>query len=134
MASQIRINTRLSANHNTCAYWNAHNLFVPERGEIIIYDDYYMFDSDGNPTRSTEDAVSYQPRMKVGNGTVLGDIAFLDSYLQAKVEDHLNNSYAHVSDNDREFWDAKLNEQRVDNETLYYTTSRRDYYTYIKIN
>lgn len=65
---------RISQLHNTEAAWQKYKNWVPEAGEIIIYD---------------ADADYEYARLKVGNGTTaLNKLPFLiDAAIMAQVED-----------------------------------------------
>lgn len=53
MSEQIRLTTRLIHKHDTEANWNNASTFIPEQGEIIIYD---------------IDNIYYYERVKIGDG------------------------------------------------------------------
>lgn len=87
---------------NTTEYWNLHIDYVPDRGEIVIYSN-----------KTTINGVNY-PGIKIGDGNAyLIDLPFVgdDAFLQlfTMIADHINNSSIHVTPEQKERWDNKLN-------------------------
>ena len=89
------IDTGLSIKHGTKAYWEEHKTYVPEEGEIIIYDD-----------RFVENGIMY-PGIKVGTSNAyVGDLAFVGEY---ELDNHIKNTEIHITQEERERWNNKLN-------------------------
>lgn len=94
----------LSISYNTTAYWNRQVGFIPKAGEIIIYSDYKTVMVDGNQVNI--------PGIKVGSGNgYVQDLAFVGG---GSVDDdlllaHLADTIVHVTQEDREYWNNKLN-------------------------
>lgn len=93
-------------SRDTTANWNRYPKFIPVAGEAIVYSDYISYEENGKTV--------YVPGIKVGDGhAYLVDLPFLTGYDQAQairaLEAHENNTLIHVSQQDREKWDNKLN-------------------------
>lgn len=90
---------------HTTAYWSAHASYLPNAGEIIIYSDYTEIEPN-----------IFQPSIKIGDGTTyVADLPFIDEMMQY----HMNNAAIHVTPEEKEFWNNKLNcNDIVQNETL----------------
>jgi len=104
----------LNIEHGTTEYWNSRIGYVPEAGKIIIYDDY--------KTETIEGKTVMYPGIKVGNGNAyVQDLMFADSYYNDLFERHINDASIHVTPQDKQRWNRKLNVddiQGVENETL----------------
>ena len=105
---------RLLVRRDTTAAWNARLDFVPLDGELIIYKDHRQFlDQNGNTI--------YVPGIKVGDGNAyLIDIPFIEtdtdvSALTQELRTHEADTTAHVTAEERQFWDNKLNCEFEDN-------------------
>lgn len=99
---------------NTKEYWNSKPSYIPERGEIIIYEN-----------KSVIDGQSY-PGIKIGDGNAyIVDLPFLgDDFVPEFLDiltDHVNNMVVHVTAEEREFWNNKLNYE-INDETLVFNT------------
>lgn len=91
--------TRIITKHDTELNWNLKPNFVPLNGEVIIYDDHER-DSDNKPV----------PGFKVGNGvTPIADLAFVDAIRKAELLAHISNTDIHVTSQEKQFWNNKLN-------------------------
>ena len=101
------VNARISHKEDTTANWNAARDFIPLRGEIIIYSDYgHMDDGYGNQINV--------PGIKIGDGSAyLIDLPFVGNEVRYEIltelRSHTGNTAIHVSAEDRQFWDNKLN-------------------------
>ena len=90
-------------SENTLEGWDEDRLYVPKAGEICIYTD--------------------TAQIKIGDGEVpITDLPFIgksdyDKLLQ-ELHEHVNDTSTHVSKQDRDFWDNKLNYQIVDDELI----------------
>ena len=115
MAQTVSKN-RLLVRRDTTANWNARRDFVPLDGELIIYTDHRsIIDSNGNTV--------YVPGIKMGDGNAyLIDIPFIEtdtdvSALTQELRTHEADTTAHITAEERQFWDNKLNCE-IENETL----------------
>ena len=90
-------------SENTTAGWNSMPQYIPKRGEICIYTDYETIqDEQGN------DIVC--PGVKIGDGNAyLIDMPFAGAETRYKLLEHKENATIHVSQQDRSFWNNKIN-------------------------
>ena len=109
------ISSRIRVARDTTSNWNANLYFVPLLGEIIIYTDHGQIDDGNGNTISV-------PGIKIGDGSAyLIDLPFVgndesDQILQ-ELRGHTENTQIHVSQNEKSFWNNKLN-CTVENKTL----------------
>ena len=87
---------------DTTENWNIKKKYVPHRGEIIVYSD-----------RSVIDGV-YYPGIKIGDGMAyVVDLPFANSDIENAITEllnrHIGNANIHVTPEDKEFWNNKLN-------------------------
>lgn len=85
--------------------WDADRDYISEPNVIYIYSDYKAIQKDNQ-----EQIII--PGIKIGDGkTYLIDLPILNdtSGFQDLLMDHINNNIIHVSMEDRNFWDNKLN-------------------------
>ena len=121
------LNVRINQKSDYIANWaKVQNSFVPMRGEGIVYLDRSIITYSDNTKK-------YCPGYKIGDGEhTLAELAFVDevtynevmksvAQVQAKLDGQIDNTDAHVSTEDREFWDSKA---ELDGETLILTPSR----------
>lgn len=106
---------------DTTARWNSCPLMIPKKGQIIVYTDYsHKTDDEGNEVLI--------PGLKIGDGNAyLVDLPFVGEdkkqdliHLIEEFEAHKTNNEIHVSEEDRRFWNNKLNYQ-INGETLVLT-------------
>lgn len=95
---------------NAKEYWDVHPTYIPERGEIVVYQNKTIIDN-----------VSY-PGIKIGDGNAyLIDLPFvgddLCDQIMNVISDHINNTDIHVTTEEKNFWNNKLNCE-VSSETL----------------
>ena len=91
-------------SENTESGWAQTPLYVPQRGEICLYSD--------------------TGRIKIGDGVVpLIDLPYLGStdneLIMDALRSHTSNAVIHVSQEDRDRWDAKLNYTTVGEELIF---------------
>lgn len=104
----------LPIEYGTTAQLNSDIIYVPERGQIIIYSDH------GTITKNNQ---TYNvPGIKIGDGSAyLVDLPFVgDDQIQTvllALQTHINDTTVHVSLSDREKWNNKLNYD-ISGETL----------------
>ena len=103
-------------SENTTSGWNSNPQYLPKKGEICIYTDYYILqDNMGND-------VAY-PAVKIGDGNAyLIDAPFLGEaeryIILQRLDGHINNSTIHVTPEEKVFWNNKLNYNVVDEELI----------------
>ena len=86
-------------SENTVAGWAATPTYIPKDGELVLYTD-YSHDEKGNPI----------PAIKVGDGgAFVADLPFVNDDIRLDLLSHINDRVAHVTDEEREFWNNKLN-------------------------
>lgn len=91
--------TRIMSKRDTTANWNSNRTFVPLKGEIIIYTD-----------RETDSEGNLIPGIKIGDGVVPAvDLPFVDVVLREKILEHIANQEVHITQQEREFWNNKIN-------------------------
>lgn len=105
-------------SENTTAGWNSNPQYLPKQGEICIYTDYTIVQDDMGQT------IAY-PDIKVGDGnSYLIDLPFVSAgtryVLLHALSEHENNHIIHITQEEREFWNAKLNYEES-GETLVFT-------------
>lgn len=97
---------------DTTERWGLKPTYIPAKGEIVIYSDYNIIDG-----------TSY-PGIKIGDGKAyIVDLPFFVGDIKRIVDivdEHINNALIHVSEEDRAFWNAKLNCE-MDGENLIFT-------------
>lgn len=92
---------------DTTANWNSKIGYVPEKNDVIIYSDHgQMDDGFGN----TIDV----PAIKIGDGNAyLVDLPFVGDDVRYQIltelRSHTGNSFIHVTQEEKEFWNNKLN-------------------------
>lgn len=100
--------------YGTTAYWNSQTGYIPPAGSIIIYSDYKTITEGGETT--------VIPGIKIGSGNAyVQDLAFMDEAFTDELLTHIQNNNIHVTSQEKEFWNNKLNVtdfQEVTNETL----------------
>lgn len=108
--SNIPVPVKAKATVKTTEQWMAKKKYIPERGEIIIYSDRNIIDD------------KLYPGIKVGDGLAyVADLPFVGEEIEAQIMDalniHIGNSGIHVTPEDKEFWNNKLN-YSIDGEKL----------------
>jgi len=101
------LDARILARRDTTDNWNANRSFIPLRGEVIIYTDYgHIDDGFGN--------IISVPGIKIGDGNAyLIDLPFVGADVRYQILNelraHSNNKLIHVTQEDKDFWNNKLN-------------------------
>lgn len=86
----------------TTTEWNGSIGYIPEKGELAVYSDYSSHIVDGHRVPI--------PRIKIGSGNAyVQDLAFVGEDETELLLEHVNNTGIHVTPEDREFWNNKLN-------------------------
>lgn len=88
------------------ADWDADRDMVSQKDVLYIYSDYKLIEQDGKQI--------YMPGIKIGDGTsYLIDLPFANQNKNSEIEDllldHINNRIVHISAEQRDFWNNKLN-------------------------
>lgn len=88
------------------ADWDANRDLVSQKDALYIYSDYKLIEQDGKQI--------YMPGIKIGDGTsYLIDLPFANQNKNSEIEDllldHINNRIVHISAEQRDFWNNKLN-------------------------
>ena len=101
------LKARILARRDTTENWNRKRNFIPLRGEVIIYTDAGQMEDDFGNTINV-------PKIKIGDGLAyLIDLPFVGNDVRYQIlrelRDHSENALIHVSTEDREFWNNKLN-------------------------
>lgn len=105
--------------YGTKTYWSQHPLFVPSKGQLVVWSDYKSIESDG--------VTKPVPGFKIGDGNAYNlDLPFVGEDLEREISsllsilsDHTENSSIHVSQQDRIKWNGKVTVlDTVENETL----------------
>ena len=104
------MDARIKIKHDTTANWNRASSFIPLAGELIVYDDYetktYLVEENGSVIQKTV----YIPNIKIGTGnSYVQDLAFVDAVTRERLLEHINNQNIHVTTQEKEFWNNKLN-------------------------
>lgn len=91
-------------SENTSAGWDESRLYVPKAGEICVYTDV--------------------GQIKIGDGVVpIVDLPFIGKSdyesVMNELHDHTSNYSIHVSPEDRERWNSKLNYTITDGELIF---------------
>lgn len=87
---------------HTTEYWRLHQTYVPASGEIVIYTD-----------REVVDGKRYAG-LKIGDGNAyIVDLPFIGDSLIERIWDalneHINNQTIHVTQEEKDFWNDKIN-------------------------
>lgn len=103
----ITLKAEIRVRRDSTENWNKTPTYRPARGEIVIYEDY------GNYQNSQGETVLV-PGMKIGNGNAyLVDMPFVGEcdrvMIMRELDSHRNNSEIHITQEERAFWNNKLN-------------------------
>lgn len=114
---KIRLQEARGIYYGTTEYWTEHPC-IPKEGDIYIYTDAKAISEDG-------DEITVQ-RIKIGTGNAwLANLRFVGQHVVDKLDLHINDNTRHVTPNEREKWNLKLNidpEHPVDEDgTLIFT-------------
>lgn len=96
----------------TTAEWQSAEWrsYVPPVGQIVVWSDkakLHAYSYDGEEVQDEEEL--YVPGIKIGNGKVPNiDMQFVGEDIDRKLQQHLSDILAHVSDADRKSWNHKI--------------------------
>lgn len=97
----------------TTADWEENNTYVPKEDELIIYTDKDVIENSGNDIDV--------PGIKIGDGnSMVADLPFITDALERKINSHIGNNVCHITNEERIFWNNKLN-YTVQDESLIFT-------------
>lgn len=104
-------------SENTVEGWNNNNTYIPKSGELIIYTDYIVKEDESGKKIKC-------PAIKIGDGEAyVADLPILAAGGIGDIEEtlynHINDSLVHITDDDRNFWNNKLNYEIVDGELIF---------------
>lgn len=86
--------------YGTTEYWNSRTGYKSEKGHILIYSDYTVDEYTGQNI----------PNIKIADGiTYVQDLPFCLSLMERVLTEHVNNSQIHITQQEREFWNNKIN-------------------------
>ena len=105
-------------SEDTVVGWNSQISYIPKKGEILVYTDATKIVDDQGRT------ITY-PEIKIGDGNAYAvDLPFVGAgkryEILSQLQAHMNDDYRHVTQADRDFWNAKLN-YTVSGEELTFT-------------
>lgn len=107
-------NNKFTYYSKTKEEWNSDITFLSEKNVLYIYSNFKIFSKNGQEE-------IYLPGLKIGDGkSYLIDLPFLndfDNNIEKVLLDHISNNSIHISDQQRSFWNNKLNYELQD-ETL----------------
>lgn len=96
---------------NTTEGWVLNSNYIPAENEIVIYSDKYTVIDNNN--------ILTIPGIKFGDGNAyVSDLPFITDAIERQINTHINNTTIHITAEEREFWNNKLN-CGVDGEELY---------------
>lgn len=124
MADKTMLYSRIAVSRDTTANWNQYRTFVPKRGEVIVY-------MDHKTIRNELGQELQVPGIKIGDGnSYLIDLPFCDDGLRMELltmlNDHLQNTDIHVTPEDKQFWNRKLNYEIVGDTLRFVITGNKE--------
>ncbi len=95
---------------DTTANWNNAQGFIPQKGEVIVYEDYqtktYTVEEYGETVIKTVNI----PAIKIGTGNAyVQDLAFVGDDIRDMLMTHINDMTLHVTLGEKVFWNNKIN-------------------------
>lgn len=100
----------------TTEEWNSDPSYIAGKGVLIVYTDYETkVDEHGQ--------IIYYPNFKIGDGNAyLIDKPFVGENEKEQLEAHIGDDIIHITQDEREFWNNKLNyEDPEDSDLLVFT-------------
>lgn len=99
----------------TTAEWASFPDYIPPAGMLVVYTDYKQTD-DGQGN------ITLIPGIKIGDGNAyLVDKPFVTDAVDAEITEHINDMVKHITQNEREFWNNKLNYVEPESDLLEFT-------------
>lgn len=110
---QEKLENVRSVRVGTTEFWDLHPEFIGEKGDLIVYSDYETIDDQVIPNFKIADGLAY-----------VGALPFVGDDFRYALAEHVNNQAAHVSAEDRSFWDNKVSVKLdpLDLENIIFTT------------
>ena len=99
-------------HYDTKANWNSHSTLISQLGHIYVYSDNYQVGDN------------IYPGIKIGDGNAyLIDLPFIDTRVDEKIDDHINDMIRHITSQERTNWNAKVTTRinAQDEENLIFT-------------
>ena len=95
---------------DTTANWNNALGFIPQKGEVIVYEDYqtktYTVEEYGETVIKTVNI----PAIKIGTGNAyVQDLAFASDDIRDRLVAHINDMNLHATLGEKAFWNNKIN-------------------------
>lgn len=91
------VNTKISYESRTLQQWNADRNYKSQRNVLYIYRDFKQVDGKS------------LFNLKMGDGTsYLIDLPFLLDDVSSQLNDHINDSIRHITQQERDFWNNKV--------------------------
>ncbi len=99
----------------TTEEWNSDITYVADEGVLIVYTDYRTeTDEQGN--------IKYIPGFKIGDGNAyLIDKPFIGDDMREDFKKHIEDMVVHITQDEREFWNNKLNYVEPEDDLLEFT-------------
>lgn len=86
----------------TKEYWATQRDYIPPLNTVVVYTNAGEIEND--------DQTINIPRIKIGDGnTYCIDLPFVDDDILNKLENHINDSNIHVTPQEKNFWNNKIN-------------------------
>lgn len=86
----------------TKEYWATQRDYIPPLNTVVVYTNAGKIEND--------DQTINIPRIKIGDGnTYCIDLPFVDEHILNKLENHINDSNIHVTPQEKNFWNNKIN-------------------------
>lgn len=103
------LNDKMTYYSRTKSDWDSDRTLISEKDVLYIYSDYKVIQKDGQKI--------HLPGLKIGDGlSYLIDLPFANTQNEAEVQqlqnlilDHINNKTIHVTQEEKIFWNNKLN-------------------------
>ena len=91
----------------TTEEWNTRISYVPEAGRIIVYSDRSVVDGHNVPGIKIADGMAY-----------VVDLPFVGEDIEKALLDHIHDVEAHITNEERQFWNNKLNYEIDEHEEI----------------
>lgn len=100
----------------TTAEWNAQLGYIPVQGMLVVYTDFSSYED------AETGEIHYIPGFKIGDGNAyLIDKPFLSDDIRMTLINHINNGTIHITAEERDTWNNKLNYEEVVDDLLEFT-------------
>lgn len=108
----------INYEYGDTSYWNSREGYVPEKGSIIVYEDYKTIEKDGKTITI--------PGIKIASGDAyVQDLPFIgECFIEDEFYDHIKNKDVHTTLEEKEKWNNKvsIDESRLNQELLIFKT------------